>query len=124
MKVLRTPDECFEGLADYAFQPNYTTIEDAGGTEIRIDSVQRIGPAEPFSRRVGEEVEQAGFATGGSGQQEAAASQGGEHRLDHAGGELGSDGRVESVAACLENLNGRVRGHRVTTGDGACRGHR
>ena len=36
MKVLRTPDRCFEGLADYPFEPNYTTILAADGTELRI----------------------------------------------------------------------------------------
>ena len=47
MKVLRTPDRCFEGLADYPFEPNYTTILAADGTELRIhhlDEGPRDGP--------------------------------------------------------------------------------
>ncbi|GIS19635.1 MAG: hypothetical protein CM15mP120_15510 [Pseudomonadota bacterium] len=31
MKILRTPDSCFEGLADYPFAPHYTTIKTADG---------------------------------------------------------------------------------------------
>jgi len=48
MKVLRTPDTRFENLPDYGFEPAYTTIRDADGTEIRIHSVdhgsQRAAP--------------------------------------------------------------------------------
>ena len=48
MKVLRTPDARFENLPDYGFEPVYTTIRDADGTEIRIHSVdhgsQRAAP--------------------------------------------------------------------------------
>ena len=29
MQVLRTPDACFEGLADYDFAPHYTQVADA-----------------------------------------------------------------------------------------------
>lgn len=36
MKVLRTPDERFAGLADYPFAPHYLTVTDADGTELRI----------------------------------------------------------------------------------------
>ena len=36
MKILRTPDERFDGLPDYPFSPHYTTIEAADGTQIRI----------------------------------------------------------------------------------------
>ena len=36
MQVLRTPDERFEGLADYPFAPNYTAIRTQDGTELRI----------------------------------------------------------------------------------------
>jgi haloalkane dehalogenase len=36
MKVLRTPDERFAGLADYPFAANYTTIQTEGGTDLRI----------------------------------------------------------------------------------------
>lgn len=36
MKVLRTPDERFAGLADYPFAPHYLTLTDADGTELRI----------------------------------------------------------------------------------------
>ena len=36
MKVLRTPDERFSGLADYPFAPHYQTITDADGTALRL----------------------------------------------------------------------------------------
>ena len=36
MKILRTPDSCFEGLADYPFAPHYTTIKTADGSDLRI----------------------------------------------------------------------------------------
>lgn len=47
MKVLRTPDERFEGLADYSFAPHYTDIETADGTALRIhhlDEGPKDGP--------------------------------------------------------------------------------
>ena len=34
MKVLRTPDERFAGLADYPFEPHYTTIRTEDGAEL------------------------------------------------------------------------------------------
>ncbi|HEX7775081.1 MAG TPA: haloalkane dehalogenase [Parvibaculum sp.] len=43
MKVLRTPDERFANLPDYAFAPSYTDIQDADGTALRIHSVDE-GP--------------------------------------------------------------------------------
>lgn len=36
MKVLRTPDEYFEGLGDYPFAPNYTTVQSDDETDVRI----------------------------------------------------------------------------------------
>ena len=36
MQVLRTPDNCFENLRDYAFEPHYCEIQDADGTALRI----------------------------------------------------------------------------------------
>jgi len=39
MDVLRTPDDCFAGLADFAYPPNYTDIVDADGTPLRIHAV-------------------------------------------------------------------------------------
>ena len=36
MQVLRTPDEQFENLPGYAFDPNYLTINADDGTELRI----------------------------------------------------------------------------------------
>lgn len=36
MKILRTPDERYAGLADYPFNPNYTMIKTADGSELRI----------------------------------------------------------------------------------------
>lgn len=43
MKVLRTPDERFVGLADYAFAPHYREVADADGTRLRIHYVDE-GP--------------------------------------------------------------------------------
>ena len=36
MKILRTPDERFENLVDYPFLPNYTVIQTADGSDLRI----------------------------------------------------------------------------------------
>lgn len=36
MKILRTPEARFEGLADYPFQPHYTTIKTEDGSDLRI----------------------------------------------------------------------------------------
>ncbi|WP_206045348.1 haloalkane dehalogenase [Oceanicoccus sagamiensis] len=49
MKVLRTPDSCFDNLPGYNYEPHYTTIKDDDGTEIRIHSIDE-GPrdAEPI----------------------------------------------------------------------------
>ncbi|MEY3841644.1 MAG: haloalkane dehalogenase [Brevundimonas sp.] len=47
MRILRTPDSCFEGLEGYDFAPHYTEIADADGTPIRIhhiDEGPRDGP--------------------------------------------------------------------------------
>jgi len=44
MKILRTPEECFDNLPDYPFAPNYLTINDIyDNTEIRIHYVDE-GP--------------------------------------------------------------------------------
>jgi haloalkane dehalogenase len=43
MKVLRTPDERFANLADYAFAPHYLTIADADGTDLRLHYIDE-GP--------------------------------------------------------------------------------
>lgn len=45
MKVLRTSDEAFAGIADYPFAPNYATIADADGTELRLHYIDE-GPRE------------------------------------------------------------------------------
>ena len=44
MKILRTPDERFRGLADYPFAPNYTTIQTHDGSDLRIHHIDE-GPA-------------------------------------------------------------------------------
>ena len=36
MKFKRTPDECFDNLIDYAFQPNYLQVDDCEGGTLRI----------------------------------------------------------------------------------------
>jgi len=43
MKMLRTPDACFDDLIDFDFEPHYTEIADADGTTIRIHHVE-AGP--------------------------------------------------------------------------------
>ncbi len=43
MKILRTPDACFENLEDYPFEPHYTTIQTEDGDEIRIHHIDE-GP--------------------------------------------------------------------------------
>ena len=49
MKVLRTPDDRFLGLPDYPWAPNYLTIRDEDGTELRVHYIDE-GPrdAEPI----------------------------------------------------------------------------
>ena len=47
MKILRTPDERFENLVDYPFLPNYTVIQTADGSDLRIhhlDEGPKDGP--------------------------------------------------------------------------------
>ncbi|GAB5437360.1 haloalkane dehalogenase [Falsiruegeria mediterranea] len=36
MKALRTPDERFEGLKDYPFEPNYLEVDDTEGGSLRV----------------------------------------------------------------------------------------
>lgn len=36
MKILRTPDSCFENLADYDFSPHYMMVDDGEGGELRV----------------------------------------------------------------------------------------
>jgi len=43
MIVLRTPDERFDNLQDFAFAPHYATVRDADGTELRLHFVDE-GP--------------------------------------------------------------------------------
>lgn len=43
MKILRTPDECFENLPGFDYEPHYVTIKDDDGTDIRIHYVDE-GP--------------------------------------------------------------------------------
>lgn len=45
MKVLRTPDACFDDLADYPFQPNYTSITSGDGTVLRLHHLDE-GPSD------------------------------------------------------------------------------
>lgn len=47
MKILRTPDERFHGLADYPFAPQYTIIQTEDGSDLRIhhlDEGPKDGP--------------------------------------------------------------------------------
>ena len=45
MKILRTPDERFDGLHDYPFAPNYTEIQTHDGSNLRIHHLDE-GPAD------------------------------------------------------------------------------
>ncbi|QFU75587.1 alpha/beta fold hydrolase [Halioglobus maricola] len=45
MELLRTPDECFSGLAGYPFAPNYLQADDTEGGELRLHYLDE-GPAE------------------------------------------------------------------------------
>jgi haloalkane dehalogenase len=36
MQYKRTPDECFDHLADYPFSPNYLQVDDTAGGELRV----------------------------------------------------------------------------------------
>lgn len=36
MEFLRTPDQCFDNLPDYPFAPQYLSVTDADGTDLRI----------------------------------------------------------------------------------------
>ncbi len=36
MKVLRTPDHCFDNLPDFAFEPHYLMIDDGEGGQLRV----------------------------------------------------------------------------------------
>src|SRR3546814_264681 len=45
MKILRTPDERFAGLADYAFAPHWTDIASGAGGALRLHHVDE-GPSD------------------------------------------------------------------------------
>ena len=45
MKTLRTPDECFDNLPDYPFAPNYLTVADTEGGQLRVHYLDE-GPAD------------------------------------------------------------------------------
>ena len=45
MKILRTPDDRFDALPDFPFTPNYLTVRDSDGAEVRIHCVDE-GPRE------------------------------------------------------------------------------
>ncbi len=47
MEFVRTPDECFDNLADYPFAPNYVDVSDSEGGSLRmhyVDEGPRDGP--------------------------------------------------------------------------------
>ena len=44
MEVLRTPDERFDDLKEYPFEPHYTNIKTHDGTTIRIHHIDE-GPS-------------------------------------------------------------------------------
>ena len=45
MEFKRTPDQCFENLADYPFQPNYLQVADTEGAQLRVHYLDE-GPAD------------------------------------------------------------------------------
>ncbi|MBO9448961.1 haloalkane dehalogenase [Tropicibacter sp. R16_0] len=45
MKALRTPDERFEGLKDYPFEPNYLEVDDTEGGSLRVHYLDE-GPSD------------------------------------------------------------------------------
>ena len=44
MDALRTPDERFEGLPDFDFEPNYATVDDGEGGELRVHHLDEGPP--------------------------------------------------------------------------------
>ena len=47
MKILRTPESRFANLADYPFEPKYTTVRTDDGSDLRIhhlDEGAKDGP--------------------------------------------------------------------------------
>ena len=48
MTVLRTPDERFEGLTDYPFEPHYTDIDAGDGQTLRIHHIDEGDRAAPI----------------------------------------------------------------------------
>jgi haloalkane dehalogenase len=47
MEYKRTPDECFENLKDYPFEPHYLTIDDTEGGELRVHYLDEGPPDGP-----------------------------------------------------------------------------
>jgi haloalkane dehalogenase len=47
MESLRTPDERFDSLPDYPFEPHYVTVPDGDGGELRIHHVDEGPPTAP-----------------------------------------------------------------------------
>jgi haloalkane dehalogenase len=45
MKYKRTPDARFENLKDYSFEPNYLSVDDTEGGELRLHYLDE-GPAD------------------------------------------------------------------------------
>ena len=49
MKALRTPDERFENLSGYSFEPNYLSVKDGDGGDLRLHYLDE-GPREANPR--------------------------------------------------------------------------
>ena len=45
MKIIRTPDSCFEGLHEYPFAPHYAEVSDQDGGTLRVHYIE-AGPAD------------------------------------------------------------------------------
>src|SRR3546814_18186651 len=46
MQTLRTPDEAFDGLPDFPFEPHYDEVDDGEGGTLRIHHLDE-GPPDP-----------------------------------------------------------------------------
>jgi len=47
MDILRTPDTCFEGIADFPFTPNYVEVPDGEGGSLRVHHLDEGPPDGP-----------------------------------------------------------------------------
>ena len=85
-----------------------------GGAEVGEDGVEVDGiGGEAPPGRLGEEVVEHRLLAGRVRHEKAAAAEGCQHRLGHAGGQQGGETGVEGVAAGLQHADSRLGGLRV-----------